>query len=146
MPSQKVLESKQQFVEELAEKIKGSACGVLVDYKGINVADDTMLRKSLREAGVEYFVVKNTLLKRAAEKAGIEGLDAHLEGTTALAPSRQSCPTRILLLQSSFSFSSLLSRSLLSPQARLRRKTKARQRPLLKFSGCITQNFKYGGT
>ena len=89
MPSQKVLESKQQFVEELAEKIKGSACGVLVDYKGINVADDTMLGKSLREAGVEYFVVKNTLLKRAAEKAGIEGLDAHLEGTTALALSKE---------------------------------------------------------
>ena len=49
MPSQKVLESKQQFVSELADKLKSSACGVLVDYKGINVADDTMLRKSLRE-------------------------------------------------------------------------------------------------
>ena len=89
MPSQKILESKQQYVNELAEKLKNSACGVIVDYKGINVADDTALRRSLREAGVEYFVVKNTLLKRAAEAAGIEGLDEHLEGTTAIALSKE---------------------------------------------------------
>lgn len=89
MPSQKILASKQQLVDELAEKIKNSACGVLVDYKGITVADDTALRKSLREAGVDYFVVKNTLLKRAAEKAGLEGLDSHLDGTTALALSKE---------------------------------------------------------
>ena len=89
MPSQKVLESKQQFVADLAEKIKNSACGVIVDYKGINVADDTILRKNLREAGVDYFVVKNTLLKRAAEIAGLDGLDAHLEGSTALALSKE---------------------------------------------------------
>lgn len=98
MPSQKVLASKQQYVDELAEKIKNSACGVLVDYKGINVADDTLLRKSLREADVEYFVVKNTLLKRAAEKAGIEGLDAHLEGTTALALAKEDIITAPKLL------------------------------------------------
>ncbi len=89
MPSQKILESKQQFVNDLAEKLKNSACGVIVDYKGINVADDTVLRKNLREAGVEYFVVKNTLLKRAAEAAGIDGLDEHLEGTTAIALSKE---------------------------------------------------------
>ena len=98
MPSQKVLESKQQFVKELADKLKNSACGVLVDYKGINVADDTVLRKSLREAGVEYFVVKNTLLKRAAEAAGIEGLDEHLEGTTALALAKDDIITAPKLL------------------------------------------------
>ena len=98
MPSQKVLESKQQFVNELADKLKNSACGVLVDYKGINVADDTVLRKSLREAGVEYFVVKNTLLKRAAEAAGIEGLDEHLEGTTALALAKDDIITAPKLL------------------------------------------------
>lgn len=98
MPSQKVLESKQQFVNDLAEKIKNAACGVLVDYKGINVADDTVLRKSLREAGVEYFVVKNTLLKRAAEAAGIEGLDEHLEGTTALALAKDDIITAPKLL------------------------------------------------
>lgn len=98
MPSQKVLDTKQQFVEELAEKIKNSACGVLVDYKGITVAKDTMLRKNLREADVDYFVVKNTLLKRAAEKAGLEGLDAHLEGTTALALSKTDIITAPKLL------------------------------------------------
>ena len=98
MPSQKVLESKQQFVNDLAEKLKNAACGVIVDYNGINVADDTILRKSLREAGVEYFVVKNTLLKRAAEAAGIEGLDEHLEGTTALALAKDDIITAPKLL------------------------------------------------
>ena len=74
MPSEKVLQVKQNYVAELAEKLKKSACGVLVDYSGITVADDTVLRKELREAGVDYFVVKNTLLKRAAEMAGVEVL------------------------------------------------------------------------
>ena len=71
MPSEKVLQVKQNYVAELAEKLKKSACGVLVDYSGITVADDTVLRKELREAGIDYFVVKNTLLKRAAEMAGV---------------------------------------------------------------------------
>ena len=75
MPSEKVLQVKQNYVAELAEKLKKSACGVLVDYSGITVADDTVLRKELREAGVDYFVVKNTLLKRAAEMAGVEGIE-----------------------------------------------------------------------
>ena len=85
MPSQSILEQKQAFVAELADKLKAAAGGVLVDYKGISVEDDTKLRKELREAGVDYFVVKNTLLKRAAEIAGIEGLEPALSGTTALA-------------------------------------------------------------
>lgn len=85
MPSESVLAKKQQFVEELTEKLKGAAGGVLVDYKGITVEDDTKLRKELRENGVDYFVVKNTLLKRACKAAGIEGLDSALEGTTAIA-------------------------------------------------------------
>jgi large subunit ribosomal protein L10 len=84
MPSNAILREKEQFVEELAEKLKKSTCGVMVDYMGINVADDTKLRKSLRDAGVEYFVVKNTLLKLALEKAGINGLDEHLAGPTAI--------------------------------------------------------------
>lgn len=88
MPSEKVLQSKQQYVDELAAKLENAAGGVIVDYKGITVAADTVLRKSLREAGVDYFVVKNTLLKRALEKANITGLDAHLEGTTAIAISQ----------------------------------------------------------
>ena len=68
MPSEKVLEQKKQQVAELVELINGSVAGVLVDYKGINVADDTALRKELREAGVKYSVVKNTLLGLAAKK------------------------------------------------------------------------------
>lgn len=85
MASEKILQSKQQYVDELAAKLEKAAGGVIVDYRGITVAEDTVLRKELREAGVEYFVVKNTLLKRAAEKAGINGLAEHLEGTTAIA-------------------------------------------------------------
>jgi large subunit ribosomal protein L10 len=84
MPSEKVLKEKEAFVAALAEKLKKSACGVIVDYKGINVASDTKLRKTLRENGVDYFVVKNTLLKRALADAEINGLDVHLEGTTAV--------------------------------------------------------------
>ena len=67
MPSQKVLEQKQQVVAQLAERIQGSVAGIIVDYKGITVEDDTKLRKELRESGVKYTVVKNTLIKRAAE-------------------------------------------------------------------------------
>ena len=89
MPSEKILEQKKQAVADLAEKIKGSCAGVLVEYKGINVADDTKLRKELREAGVSYSVVKNTLLSRAAKEAGVDGLDPVLEGTTALAVSAE---------------------------------------------------------
>ena len=80
MPSESVLAQKQQFVADLAEKLKNAAGGVLVDYKGITVEDDTKLRKELREAGIDYFVVKNKLLKRACEAAGIEGLDDVLVG------------------------------------------------------------------
>ena len=87
MPSTVILEKKQAQVAALAERIKGSIAGVIVDYKGINVEDDTKLRKKLREAGVEYTVVKNTLLKRAAEAAGLDGIDPVLEGTTAIATS-----------------------------------------------------------
>ena len=89
MPSASVLEQKKQFVADLAEKLKNAAGGVIVDYKGITVEDDTKLRRELREAGVDYFVVKNKLLKRACEAAGIEGLDDVLVGTTAIALSAE---------------------------------------------------------
>ncbi len=85
MPSQKVLEAKQQAVATITEQLKGCTTGVFVDYSGISVADDTVLRKNLREAGVKYTVVKNTLTRFAAKEAGIEGLDDILNGTTALA-------------------------------------------------------------
>ena len=89
MTSEKVLESKKQIVADLTETLKSSAAGVLVEYKGINVADDTKLRKELREAGVEYSVVKNTMLRFAAKEAGLEGWDEFLHGTTALAVSKE---------------------------------------------------------
>lgn len=79
MPSEKVLEQKKQIVAELSESLKNSCIGVIVNYKGITVAEDTKLRKQLRETG-EYKVVKNTLLKLALKDAGIEGLDSVLEG------------------------------------------------------------------
>ncbi|MCM1115318.1 MAG: 50S ribosomal protein L10 [Clostridium sp.] len=87
MPSTAVLEKKKQQVADLSERIKASCAGVIVDYKGINVEDDTKLRKELREAGVSYTVVKNSILGRAAQDAGLEGLDPVLEGTTAIATS-----------------------------------------------------------
>lgn len=85
MPNAKVLENKQAIVAALAEKMSSSASGVLVDYKGINVADDTALRAQLRAAGVEYTVVKNTLTLRAAKQIGLDGLEDVLNGTTAMA-------------------------------------------------------------
>ncbi len=87
MPSAKVLEQKKAVVAELADRLKNSVTGVLVSYEGINVADDTAMRKELREAGVKYSVVKNTLLSRACEEAELTGLQTTLEGTTAIATS-----------------------------------------------------------
>lgn len=85
MPSEKILEQKQQQVAELCQALKEANVGVLVNYTGITVEKDTKLRKQLREAGCEYKVVKNTLLSRAFTQAGIEGLDEHLKGATAIA-------------------------------------------------------------
>jgi len=98
MPSNAVLEAKKAKVEKLTEIIKNSVSGVLVDYKGINVEEDTKLRKELREAGVNYFVEKNTMLLRAFKECGIEGFEEALNGTTALAVSSddQTAPARIL--------------------------------------------------
>ena len=98
MPSNAVLEAKKAKVEKLTEIIKNSVSGVLVDYKGITVEEDTKLRKELREAGVHYFVEKNTMLLRAFKECGIEGFEEALNGTTALAVSNddQTAPARIL--------------------------------------------------
>ena len=87
MPSAKVLEAKKQEVAELSERLSGSCAGVLVDYKGIAVTDDTVLRSELRKAGVKYTVTKNTMLRLAVKGTTLEGLDSVLEGTTAIATS-----------------------------------------------------------
>ena len=107
MPSEKILEKKKKEVASVAEKLKSACAGVIVEYKGINVADDTKLRRELREANVSYTVVKNTILSRAAKEAKLEGLDPVLEGTTALAVSEDDyvAAARILcILQRIISF------------------------------------------
>lgn len=89
MPNAKVLEAKQAAVAALSAKIADSVAGVIVDYSGTSVADDTVLRKELREAGIEYTVIKNTLLKRAIEGTDLEEMNNVLEGTTAIAISKE---------------------------------------------------------
>lgn len=89
MPSKKILEQKQQAVAELTDLIKASVAGVLVNYQGIKVEDDTKMRKALREAGVKYMVVKNSLTGRACENAGYGALKENLNGMTAIAISEK---------------------------------------------------------
>ena len=83
MPNAKVLSEKQAIVANLTETLNNATAGVLVDYKGITVAEDTALRAELRAAGVEYTVVKNTLLRFAAKNVGLEALDSVLSEMTA---------------------------------------------------------------
>lgn len=85
MPNAKVLSEKQAIVASLTDKLQNSAAGVLVDYSGITVAEDTALRRKLRENNVDYAVVKNTLLRFAVDNAGLNELDSLLNGTTSLA-------------------------------------------------------------
>ncbi|MBQ9375916.1 MAG: 50S ribosomal protein L10 [Ruminococcus sp.] len=98
MPSEKILLAKKEKVDKLTDLLKNAEAAVLVDYKGITVEEDTKLRKDLREAGVNYFVEKNTMLRFALTNAGYESLVDVLEGTTAIAVSNddQTAPARIL--------------------------------------------------
>ncbi|HIT24770.1 MAG TPA: 50S ribosomal protein L10 [Candidatus Enterenecus avicola] len=98
MPNAKVLSEKQAIVASLTETLQSASSGVLVDYKGITVAEDTALRAELRENGVEYSVVKNTLLRRAADNVGLSQLDEVLNGTTSIAISKDDpiAPMRII--------------------------------------------------
>ena len=98
MPNAIVLSEKQAIVEALAQRIQNAGAGVLVDYKGITVAEDTALRTELRKDGVEYTVVKNTLTRKALDKLGMNELDSVLSGTTSLATTENDpiAPFRIL--------------------------------------------------
>lgn len=98
MPSAKILEAKKALVKDLNEKIVSSLAGVVVAYNGISVADDTKLRKELREAGVHYVVEKNSMLRFAFKNMGIDAFDEVLHGTTAVALSKddQTAPARVL--------------------------------------------------
>ena len=98
MPSNSILEQKQKFVAELAEEMRNSVSGVLVNYQGITVDDDTKMRKALREAGVKYRVVKNSLTGRACEEVGFGEMKQHLVGMTAIAISENDAvaPAKVL--------------------------------------------------
>ena len=85
MPSKSILEQKQAVVADLAEKLKASPAGVVVNYQGITVDDDTKMRKALREAGVTYMVMKNSLTGRACEEVGMGEMKQYLSGMTAIA-------------------------------------------------------------
>ena len=85
MPSKSILAQKQQAVAELAEQLKASTAGVLVNYQGITVDDDTKMRKALREAGVKYMVMKNSLTGRACDEVGLGDMKQYLTGMTAIA-------------------------------------------------------------
>ena len=96
MPNAKVLSEKQAIVASLVDTLQSASAGVFVDYKGITVAEDTALRHELRENGVEYSVVKNTLVRR--DQVGMSELDSILNGTTSLAISKEDpiAPMRII--------------------------------------------------
>ena len=98
MPNAKVLSQKQAIVEELAARIQNASAGILVDYKGITVEEDTALRAELRKDNVNYSVVKNTLTRKALEKIGMTGLDEVLNGTTSMATADEDpiAPFRII--------------------------------------------------
>ena len=85
MPSNSILAQKQQIVADLAEQIKNSTAGVVVNYQGITVETDTKMRKELREAGVKYVVMKNTMTGRACDMVGYGDMKQYLSGMTAIA-------------------------------------------------------------
>lgn len=98
MPNAKVLSEKQAIVAELADRLKGAESGVFVDYKGITVLQDTALRNELRQSGVQYTVIKNTLCRRAIDEVGLSEIDPVLNGTTSLATTTEDpiAPFRVI--------------------------------------------------
>ena len=89
MPSNSILVQKQQLVADLAEQLKNSVAGVVVNYQGITVENDTAMRKALREAGVKYVVMKNTMTGRACDMVGYGDMKQYLNGMTAIAISEK---------------------------------------------------------
>lgn len=92
------IEKKKQIVEEITEKLKSSVSTIIVDYRGLSVAQVTELRKQLREAGVEFKVYKNTLTRRAVEAANLTELNEYLTGPNAIAFSTEDvvAPAKII--------------------------------------------------
>jgi large subunit ribosomal protein L10 len=85
VPSNSILAQKQAIVADLAEQLKNSPAGVVVNYQGITVDADTKMRKALREAGVKYMVMKNSLTGRACDEVGLGDMKQYLSGMTAIA-------------------------------------------------------------
>lgn len=92
------VELKQPIVQEIAGQIEGAQSVVVVDYRGLTVAQDTQLRKELREAGIAYKVYKNTFMNFAFKGTEFEGLTSYFEGPSAIAVSKEdaTAPARIL--------------------------------------------------
>ena len=98
------VELKQPIVQEISETIKDAQSLVVVDYRGLTVAEDTQLRKNLREAGVTYKVYKNTLVNRAIEGTEFESLKDVLEGPNAFAVSTEDATAPCINIRNSKSF------------------------------------------
>ena len=98
MPSEQALQQKKQTVKELVEVLNSAKSFILADYRGLTVEEDTELRRKLREEGVNYSVVKNTLTRFAMKEQGIEGLEEFLIGPTAIATHDEDpvAPARVL--------------------------------------------------
>ncbi|MED3067925.1 50S ribosomal protein L10 [Bacillus thuringiensis] len=94
----KVIETKQQVVTEIADKLRASKSTIVVDYRGLTVSEATELRKQLREAGVDFKVYKNSLTRRAAESAEMAELNEFLTGPNAIAFSNEDvvAPAKVL--------------------------------------------------
>lgn len=98
MANAKIIAEKGKLVAELSEKLSGNSCSIVTDYRGLTVTQVTELRKSLREAGIEFSVLKNTMLRRATASAELTDLDQYLTGPTAIAFSKDDvvAPAKIL--------------------------------------------------
>lgn len=98
MANAKIIQQKELQVNEVVEKLRASACTVVADYRGLNVAQVTQLRKLLREANIEFQVIKNSLTRRATAQTELTELDEHLTGPTAIAFSNDDlvAPAKIL--------------------------------------------------
>jgi len=99
MPNAKVLEQKKQAVVELSERLKNSVCGILIDYRGINVLQDNQFRSEMRKNDVSYQVTKNTLLQFAVKDTELDCLSQYLEGPTSLATHESDVvvPTKVVM-------------------------------------------------
>ena len=99
MPSEKLLKEKKVKVEELAKKLQNAQSFVLVDFRGLTVCQDTNLRKAMREAGIEYKVIKNSIISFAVKDSNLSELEKYLLGPTSLAISDKDpiAPSRLLV-------------------------------------------------